>query len=146
MLSTLIDYLGRFHLVVIHFPIALLIVAALGELWGVWYPSRRLADFVTLAMGIGAAATVAAVATGWLFALQIHRPPEQQALLSWHRWLGVGALPLTLITALVSSVRSHSTQRAQCWWRRGFIWTTALLIALVAHLGGAIAWGSDFFE
>ena len=146
MLNTLIVYIGRAHPVIIHFPIAFLIVGAIGEVVGIWYKNRRLADFVSFSVIIGCAGAAAAVATGWLFALQVHRPPDEQLLLSWHRWLGLGSLPFILTAAWSAGRWMHTSVSSQRWTRRGLVWMSAVAVILTAHLGAAIVWGSDFWQ
>src|SRR5205807_10514277 len=62
----LLLWLGKFHVSVIHFPIALLLAAAVGEFWSLW---RRLpipSAAVRFCVLLGAAAAVPAAALGWL--------------------------------------------------------------------------------
>src|SRR5262249_13935964 len=80
LLSSLPRRLSAFHILVVHFPIALLISAALAELLSTWRGTRVPSPTVRFCVLLGAAGAVAAAALGWL-----------------HAWNGYGAgMPLTL--------------------------------------------------
>jgi uncharacterized membrane protein len=146
MLSAFVDYAGRLHPLVIHFPIALLVVGAVGEAVRIWRDSPSLGRFVTWVVVIGAFSAFLAAATGWLFAYQVHRPPELRPILFWHRWLGVAAIGMSLLAAWAADRWASTPQPRQRRLRRALIWMTALLIAGTAHLGAALVWGTDFFS
>ena len=130
----------------IHFPIALLLVGAVGEAMRLRSGSEFLGMFVASIISVGAAAVTIAAATGWLFALQVHRPPELQGFLFWHRWLGVAAIAFAGAAAWAALRWSVTTNPRQRWLRRGLIWAAAVLVALTAHLGALLVWGTDFFS
>jgi len=136
----MLQFLGRLHPALVHFPIALLLVAVLAEL------VRRRADgpsetaFFCLALGtLGA---LAAVLTGLLFAA--HDPPGAHALLERHRWSGIGTAAAACAT-LVSAWRWRRTGAATLAapTRLGLV-LTAALVGLSGHLGGSMVYGEGF--
>src|SRR5262249_27360905 len=58
--------LGQFHVILVHFPIALLIAAAAGEVWSVLRGRTTSAPAVHFCVVAGAASAVAAAGLGWL--------------------------------------------------------------------------------
>src|SRR5579864_5463711 len=52
-LARTLGRLGAFHLLVIHFPIALLVAAAVRELWGAWQGERRPSPIVRFCVILG---------------------------------------------------------------------------------------------
>ncbi len=62
----LLGWLGKFHVLVVHFPIALLVVAAVGELWSLCCGIRKPAPAVRFCVLFAAAGAAAAVTLGWL--------------------------------------------------------------------------------
>lgn len=145
MFSTLVDYAGRLHPLVIHFPIALLIIGAVGEVVRIRRAGEDLSRFILWVMIIGAASAVLAAMTGWLFAYQVHHPPELRPILFWHRWLGLGAAGMASAAAWAVWVWGAAGQPRRRWLRRGLVWVAAILVAGAAHLGAALVWGTDFF-
>src|SRR5262249_12551585 len=67
-----LPWLGKFHLLVLHFPIALLVAAAVAEAWSIVLRSRVPAPAVRFCVLLGATSAVTTVALGWLYALGGH--------------------------------------------------------------------------
>ena len=135
VVSKLAEYLGEFHPMVVHFPIALLLVAAIGEVVNVRRRSPRLAWAVGLALAIGSLTACVAVILGWLnaaFARDI--PQDALRALFWHRWLGVAVAALSVL-ALVSDMRGRAMTR------RIVLILAALLVAITGYLGGELVYG-----
>ncbi len=90
-----LKWIGKFHLLFLHFPIALIFLAAAAEVWFWWFQ-----DEMSDAMGVVracvffAALTGAVVAgLGWLHAFAGHGA-SQPDMLFWHRWVGTAAAVL----------------------------------------------------
>jgi uncharacterized membrane protein len=135
--------LGPFHVVAVHFPIALLIAAAVAELWafchGFWLP----APAVHFCVRFGAAAALAAAALGWLHASNGHGASLPQTL-ALHRWIGSATALWSVGTALLSHWDERRGVRSP--WFRACLLIGALLVAVVGHLGGILVHGEDFFS
>jgi uncharacterized membrane protein len=136
-MSALSDYFGRLHPLIIHFPIALLLVAALLEVIGFVKPGAISPKIISLIVGIGALGALAAAFTGWIFAEHSRQPSDMRATLFWHRWLGIA-------TAFVALGAWAIAGRA--WTRRLLVVGTAMLVAVASHLGALLVWGADYFE
>lgn len=139
----LLDYVARLHPLVIHFPIALLIVAAGLEAWGRRRPSAALAGTIRLLVHLGAASIALAALSGWLLADQTRRPPELQGALAWHRWLGVATLLAAGLAC--AAVRQRTPSASWHRLRTAIVVGAALLVAVTGHLGGLLVWGLDYF-
>ena len=146
MLHFLIDYAGRLHPLVIHFPIALLLVGAAGEAVRLWLDQESVGRFVQTTILLGAIGVLIAASTGWLFAYQVHPAAELKPLLLWHRWLGVAAISLAGLAAWAADRWAVTANPRQRWLRRGLVWAAAALGAATAHLGALLVWGTDFFS
>jgi hypothetical protein len=136
-------WIGKFHLLLLHFPIALLAAAAVGESWSIVRASRVPGPAVRFCVLLGAASAVATVALGWLHALG-GNGASMPRILTLHRWLGTAAGLWVVVTAVFSEgdarrgVRSRPT--------RMLLLVGALLIGLAGHFGGILAHGEDFFD
>ncbi len=60
------DFLGKFHPILIHFPIALLTVYSFFEIVSLFYKEKSLDKFTLALLGLGVLFAVAAVFTGHL--------------------------------------------------------------------------------
>jgi mono/diheme cytochrome c family protein/uncharacterized membrane protein len=136
-------WLGRFHLLLLHFPIALLAAAGAGELCCAWRGARAPSPAVRFCLCLGAAAAVPTVALGWLHALDGHGAGSPR-LLALHRWLGtVGGL-WAVGAAALSELDARRGVRS--WRVRLLVLVGALLVALTGHFGGLLAHGERFFD
>lgn len=134
-------FIGRLHPLLIHFPIALVIAAALAEGTAMLTADE---DWRTVAVGnVRAGAVFALLATiaGWRLALG----PEMEVspLLEWHRWLGTVAAGAALAAALATAgVRRRSTLRVY----RIALFAAGTLVAVTGHFGGLLVWGANFLR
>jgi uncharacterized membrane protein len=137
------SFIGKFHPLLVHFPIALVLVAAVAELV-VIATSRTAWRTVAVAnIRAGAAIGVVTAITGWLFAGTpfVDVGPS----LEWHRWLGLAA-EVGAIGAALLSLPLHVSARRSPFVYRVMLFTTALLVAITGHLGGTLVWGAGFLR
>jgi len=131
-------FLGRLHPVLVHLPIAALLLAVLAELLVLvrgerWKPATSLLVFT------GAAGAVLAVVSG--ITLEGQQDPS---LLERHELLGWLTLAGALTAAgMLLAMRWVPLRR---WPVLAVLVITAGLVAWTGHLGGAMAWGPDWLE
>jgi len=135
-LERLLDWFGRTHPIIVHFPIAFFPAALFTAIVGRRRPSfGKPVQFLVVAGGI--IAPIAAI-LGWLDAgFDIAR---DDALLEVHRWLGTGVGALGLALAIWAILRPDEDRRP------GMI--AALLVMTIAIVvqgwfGGAMVHGID---
>jgi uncharacterized membrane protein len=133
--------LGPLHILVIHFPIALLIAAVAAELWSAWRGDRTPAPAVRFCVLLGAAGAVVAAALGWVHASHGYGASMPQVLIL-HAWSGTLATAWAVGTALFSEWDERRRVRSQ--WFRGWLIVGAVLVAIASHFGGALVHGADF--
>lgn len=138
-----LDWLGKFHVMVIHFPIALLLAAAAGEVWSAWRRIRQPAPAVRFCVLLGAISAIVAAALGWLHAASGYGL-DSPVILAWHRSFGTATAVLSVILAVLSEIDSRRGTRS--WWFRLLLLLVALLVAVAGYFGGRLAYGGDFFN
>lgn len=136
---------GRLHPLFVHFPIALIILASVVEVARIKWDHPTLGTFVVFLLAAGAVGSLAASATGWIFANDYYPAPSEQWMLGRHRWLGVSTTVLAGTAVAVANRWASATTRKTLWLRRGVIWITALAVTITAHLGALMVWGTDYF-
>jgi uncharacterized membrane protein len=136
--------LGKLHLLVVHFPIALLPAAVLAELWSAWRSSRYLESTVRFCVLLGAAGAVVATALGWLHADIGGYGAGAIRNLSLHRWLGTSASVCCVGIAVLSEWDVRRQRRSRLF--RVALLMGALLVAAAAHFGGTLVHGDAFFD
>jgi len=133
-------FAARLHPVLVHFPIALIVIAAFAEGLATATGDRRWRIVAIADVRLGAMFAIVAAAAGWRLASGI----EPTAVLQWHRWLGLIAAAATLSAAAATTVRADRSSAA--WIYRISLVSAASLIAIAGHLGGLLVWGADFFR
>jgi len=136
-------FIGRLHPVLIHFPIALVIVAVAAETAATATVDRRWRTVAIANVRAGAAFALVAAIAGWSLAQT--SATETTALLEWHRWLGTLATGLALAAAVATS-RADRQAPADLWLFRVALFVAGALVAVTGHLGGVLVWGADFLR
>jgi mono/diheme cytochrome c family protein/uncharacterized membrane protein len=139
----LLHWLGKFHLLLLHFPIALVVAAGFGEVRSVWRRDPLPSDSVRFCLWLGALAAIPTAGLGWLHAADgAGLGPSQ--LLNAHRWLGTTAAALLVIAAVCVERDARGGARSRAAW---LLMTLGITVtALTAHFGGLLGRGGDFFN
>jgi len=135
-MSVWLDTFGRLHVAMVHFPIALLIAAGVGEIWRVIRRRAEPSGFVRACLWVGAIFAVLAVAAGWRLK---YASGNTEALIGRHQWLGTATGILALILAIV-----YQTKKQAVSWKLGSLaGVCAALVAMTGYIGMEMA-GNDF--
>ena len=135
--------LARFHPLLVHFPIALVIVAAAAEAGAVLTGNQRWRALAMTNLCAGAPFAVISAVAGWRLASTLGLDPT--SILAWHRWLGAAGAGVTVVAALVTLVARRESSRG-VWTYRIALVCAASLVAAAGHFGGLLVWGADFLR
>jgi uncharacterized membrane protein len=133
---------GRLHPLLVHFPIALILIAAIAELVCV---TTRFPQWHTVAVAnirAGSAFAVASAGAGWLLASS--RIVEASHALEWHRWLGLMAALAAVAAALATGEIDRPPRRL--WLYRIALFSAAASVAVAGHFGAVLVWGAAFLR
>ncbi|PKP72115.1 MAG: hypothetical protein CVT83_01520, partial [Alphaproteobacteria bacterium HGW-Alphaproteobacteria-5] len=83
-IGRLLVWLGRFHPAAVHFPIAMLLGAALAELLSLRFESGFFHNAARFSLWLGALGALGAASLGWLYGG--FRVADEETLLTFHRW------------------------------------------------------------
>jgi uncharacterized membrane protein len=142
----LIRLIGKFHPLIAHFPIALLVGAAVAEL--AWLHTRQhwLTGAVRFCTLFGAAGALVTASFGWADAV-FH---SSDVILTTHRWLGtagaIWALPVVILSERGFYKRRLDPDRAgdPRPWFTIMLFVGVALIGIAAHFGGDLVYGTDY--
>jgi uncharacterized membrane protein len=135
--------IGRLHPLLIHFPIALVIVAALAEVVAMVTADERWRTVAVGNVRAGAVFALLAAVAGWRLALAPDM--EGSPLLEWHRWLGTVAAGAALAAALATGgIRRRSAFGVLTY--RTALFAAGTLVAVTGHFGGLLVWGANFLR
>ena len=128
-------FAARLHPLSTHFPVGLLLAAALARLHGAGNPERqrlRAAEGYCLLLGtLGAGA---AIGLGLL--AEIHGSPDPEVV-DIHRWLAFGTAGAGAVMVLL---RPFAVSSKIYGW---LILLTGLSVSVTGYYGGELAWGDD---
>ena len=138
--SALVHWGGQWHPLVIHFPIGLLLAAALAEILFVLRRDDRYRAAAEFCLLVGTVGSCGAALSGWLFAADLGYA------LTTHRWLGIATSLFALATCqLAVRVRRLPPDDAPVRSYRLALAATIGLLVVTSHLGGIATWGASIF-
>ncbi|MFT3685599.1 MAG: hypothetical protein QM783_11835 [Phycisphaerales bacterium] len=141
--TLLAEAVGRFHIALLHFPVALLVVAAALEAWA-WIKGRGRGELSRAAgacLGLGAVSAFISAFTGWLLAGW----PAGREEVELHRWVGTATAVLAVIAWVLRSraVRVNVPAAGRGVYLAGVAFV-ALVAGFAGHLGGSITHGQGY--
>lgn len=132
--------LNGLHPIVIHFPIALVITAAIVEFIAMLARKERPTQFTVISLVVAALAGAVASWSGWGLADEGYGGGWSLTL---HRWLGVGTSGLIILLAILALVAWYGAKAWATASVRAGILVAAGLVAATAHFGGDMVWGGS---
>lgn len=135
-----LEVLAHLHPLVLHFPMALVIVGAVAMLWNWFRGEEGVGDFAYHCIWIGAVLAVVASASGWFLA----EGETGEKDLEWHRWFAIGSTCALFVLAIIASLSRNDDRPGMLAATRLLTLVTAGGMAFTGHLGGNMKWGDDF--
>ncbi|MHB1158079.1 MAG: c-type cytochrome domain-containing protein [Phycisphaerales bacterium] len=128
-----VAFVGRFHPVVVHFPIALVIAALAAEM-------LRRREAARVCLTLGAAGAIAAAAMGWALWLHTSAAGERETYMTLHQWVGTA---MAVWTAMTWGLERSKLPRR---YYLAALVIAAAGIGLVGHWGGLLVWGVNYYR
>jgi len=138
-------WLGRFHPVSTHFPVALMFVAVFAEGLAWWTRRESWLQTVRFLVVLAALGALSAAALGWINAYFASYTGQLAPILKWHRWLGTGTALWAVVCAalvMIHECREGTTERQRF---RGALLLGAALVGVSGFLGRALIYGLDHY-
>jgi uncharacterized membrane protein len=137
------QFVGRFHPILVHLPIGLLVLVPLLELAGGFGRRDDLRSAAGFVLGLATAGALLAALDGWLLAWS---GGYGGPLVLSHMWSGVELASLCLLTAWVRALFASDPRR---WPGFVFVYGPLLaglvvLMAWTSHQGGQLSHGENF--
>lgn len=145
--SRLITFVGKFHPVAVHLPIALILMAALAEFIFLCFGSlplfRSAARFNIHLAVLGAIATII---LGLAAASGASYPSEYAEILLRHKIMAFTTLVMSILAAFSLEIGTRKDRSAWIMGYRISLFIAAVLVALTGHLGGMLVYGLNHFS
>lgn len=141
-----LERLGRFHVVAVHFPIGLLLIAAGIELFRPKRPDHPAAFTVRLLAWLGAAGALIAMTLGLIHeeAVESTYGAIAEQTLELHEWSGIAVAIAAVLAAIALQVRAVQPATLVARLAAPLLYIVALAVAFTGHLGGTLVYGRDF--
>jgi uncharacterized membrane protein len=131
----MLDFLGRFHPVLVHLPIGILLIAVLFE----WFPKKKkyksFRRVIPLTLLLGAIGTLGSAITGYLLS---QSGDYETQLVGWHQWAGISLTIVAFVYWFLKSEKLHKK------FHRVLSIIVLIMVTVTGHLGGSITHGEDF--
>ncbi len=137
MITDLLFLIGRFHPLLVHLPIGVLLLAFVFELVQFRSPHLHLRSAISITLWIGACSAVLAGITGYLLSQTASYDNDTVA---WHQWLGIA----TTVISIVWLVLHHRPGLSGMNIFVGVL--VFILLMFTGHLGGTLTHGEDYLS
>ncbi len=130
---SILDIVGRFHPLLVHLPIGILLLAIAFEWLSGYKRFLVLKPSISIILFLGAISALFSCITGYLLS---QNGEYDGSTVSWHQWLGIS---VTLLSFLYVGIRSKSEIVAKV-----FSIVALILLSITGHLGGSLTHGEDY--
>ena len=133
-------FLGRFHPLLVHLPIGILIIAFMMEFLGRKPTFAHLKSASTFALFWGAISAIAAAFLGWLLS---QGGGYNEDTLFWHKWLGIF---LALFASFAWAIKKYP-KKLPAWSSKALMPVLGLMMLMMVgtgHNGGSLTHGSTY--
>lgn len=135
MLLTITEFIGRFHPVVVHLPIGILLLALLLQLLSRNEPHPAVHRILKITWVTGVASALVAAITGFLLSVSAE---YDDAAVAVHMWMGIALLLLSMyVTVRVVNRKFSTADKFSSFF-------LLLAVILTGHFGGALTHGADY--
>ncbi|MEO8415543.1 MAG: c-type cytochrome domain-containing protein [Ginsengibacter sp.] len=135
MFLTVTEFIGRFHVLLVHLPIGFLLIGLLLY----WLSSREKyhvsGQVIKIVILCGMVAAIVSCITGYLLSLN---GEYDEDLVGWHMWMGISVASVSFL--LYAKILSG---RLDIWYKI-LSFALIILILVTGHLGGSLTHGPDY--
>lgn len=133
--------LGRFHPLVLHFPIGVLFALFLLELAYIFRKFQNIEPAHWFLLIIGTLGAITAAAFGWFLSWE---GGYDEVTIFRHKWTGVGVAGLCVLAIFVRAFYSYTMKHRIRHAYRGILILIVALLCITGHYGGNLTHGEDY--
>lgn len=129
------QWIGNFHLILLHFPIALIVMTVIAECL-YWKYKNPFFDHASRFMLIAAAvSTIPTAMTGLAFSYGVSYAGNMADIFWWHRFLGLFIAMMSFLTVILKELSVRKILKSRVYY---FIFLLILFISIsvTGYLGG----------
>ena len=137
------SFFGRLHPLTVHFPVALILFAAILELFTLNQFNSKLRPGIKLSVLMGALSAAVSVVLGLILAKDGDYGLQT---LSIHQWSGITTAMLAMAAAILSYGSRGYPRRGRIRLYRSLLFITAAGISVTGHFGASLTHGEDYLS
>lgn len=142
---SMVALFGRAHVMVVHFPVALLMVLALIEVLRWRRKEGSMDQTVAIIAVITALSSILAVVQGLLLdGGSSDGTSDYARLLALHKWLGITTAVFACVATVIALRRQLGDSSGLTKLYRAVVLPGAVLVSLTGHYGGQAVHGADY--
>jgi mono/diheme cytochrome c family protein/uncharacterized membrane protein len=141
--STIWTLLGRLHPLTVHFPVALIVFAAVLELVTIKHFNSRLRPGIRLCVLVGALSAAVSALLGLILSKDGDYGVET---LNIHQWSGIITAALAVGAALILYGANNYSSKGRIKIYRAFLFTATVGIVVTGHFGAYLTHGEDYLS
>jgi uncharacterized membrane protein len=126
------DFIGRFHPLLVHLPIGILLFTIVLQWLSTKEKWAALQAVIPLGYLLGAASAIASCITGYLLG---SAGEYDETVLNLHQWMGI----LTAFTSIAGYLFSHNKENLKY-----IAFSILVLVSITGHLGGTLTHGEGY--
>ncbi|RZK46937.1 MAG: DUF2231 domain-containing protein [Pedobacter sp.] len=131
------EFLGRFHPLLVHLPIGILLIAVVFRFMSWKNTGLLLSKALNVSVAIGSIAAVFSCITGYLLSQSAE---YDEKIVWWHQWLGIGV-------AIISVAWYYQLRKSSASvWSVVTAGSIFVLLMITGHLGGSLTHGEDYLS
>lgn len=135
------QFFGRLHPMIVHFPIALLIIALMMEFFTWRGKTTEVRSSIHVLLVVGAVSAIFSM----LFGLSLQTQDQYSGdLIVIHQWAGIATAVLATVTAFLHRISVRRGKVFFLRWYRAALIFTVLAVTLAGHYGASLTHGADF--
>lgn len=134
-------FIGRFHPLIVHLPIGIIVFAALLKGLTFFKKDRVLGKAFEVALLSGIASAILAAVSGYLLSADGGYDPET---LIWHKWMGFSLVTVTVATWIIWRKQKPDVRLLKLRLSDWLMLTAIVLLFVGGHKGGSLTHGRDY--
>jgi len=135
VLLTITEFIGRFHPVLVHLPIGILLIGLLLQ----WLSSKEKylinKEVIKVVILCGMIAAIISCITGYMLSLS---GDYDKTVKDWHMWMGIGVAVISIVVYVKINYAQYGIQY------KILSVVLFLLILVTGHLGGTLTHGANY--
>lgn len=136
-------FLGRLHPIAVHFPVSLLLFAAILEIFTLKNFDAPSRTGIRLLLAAG---TIAAMISAIMGLLLVKEGGYELQFSNIHQWAGIATAFFSAITWFVSNSIHRKNKRNLIKLYRVFLFISAIGVAIAGHFGASLTHGKDYIS